>query len=182
MTIDDVLRQFRSTGQTQVGYDRARCRKDLISAIIGLLLLVAVCAVCVYTTSLMAEATREDGPGWAVPAMVGLLVLFAVPVGLMLWTIILVRERMNAESPAPGLLLSRQGVSVGTALARPKTPVPWNAIDSITLQQRGSGQPVVTLMTAARPVYVPRSMQYDPQELHYLLENARLVATGGQQA
>lgn len=182
MTIDDVLHQFRSTGQAQVSYSRQHCRKDLIGAIIGLVLLVAICAVCLYSTSGAAEATREGGPGWAVPAMVGLLVLFAVPIGVMLWMIVLVRERMSADAPAPGLLLSREGVAVGTAMARPKAPVPWNAIDSITLQQRGSGPPVVTLMTATRPVHVPRNMQYDPQQLHYLLENARLVATGGQQA
>lgn len=168
MDIDDVLTQFRSTGHATVNFDRAHCRRDILLALLALAFLIAMAAWCGYRLWQPA-----DGTVWVI--VVGLLIemLFLLPIGVVTWTLILLVKRASSTRPAPGLVLSPEGVAVATVLVPLKAPVPWAEVTDINLRQANPGKIVVAIATAGRTVFVPRFLEYDPSRLHYLLENAR---------
>jgi len=171
MTIDDVLHQFRATGHAQVGFSRGVCHRDLVYAVIGLVLAVALTA---YSVHGLVDAF-VDAPviGWVRPLLV---VATLLPLGAIVIDLFLLRTVLGRRDEGwPGLVLSPEGVTTGGLLRRARPVLPWARLGAVQVQQRGSGSVVLLTGPQVRR-YLPRGLSYPPEQLCYLLQHAQQIA------
>lgn len=100
-------------------------------------------------------------------------------VGALVLTIVVLATVLCRRNRGwPGLSLGPNGIAVAGLFTRLKPVIAWPTVGAITLQQRGAGPPVVTLAVNGRNRYVPRQLSFPPDQLHSLVENARLSTAG----
>ncbi|WP_147917035.1 hypothetical protein [Ruania zhangjianzhongii] len=174
MTIEHTLHQFRAAGRVEVDFSTAYARRELIlGGAVTLLMLILTIATIPGSLADLADAELSAGRRALAAAVI---LLFLVAVLIMVPLVVLAVRRLIGASP--GLVLTTDGVRVARQAGPLRPAVSWSTIRDIEIQRSSRGQLMVALVGEAKTTSVPIGLAHDAQELHDLLESARLISTG----